>query len=348
MTDRRLRPRVCRHAYRCLIPAIVALAYLTPGSLRAESNTARVGETARASIQAFDKLFQGPHAGQRAVHAKGVLAEGTFEPSEAATQLSRAVHFQKPTPVIVRFSSFSGAPTTRDGDPNTNPIGMAVKFMLPDEGETDIVAHAYNGFPVSKPEDFVTFLLAKAAPDPAQLETFLASHPAARAFCERPSRAPTSYAADDYYGVNAFRFTNAAGVAVFGRYHIEPTAGASYLNAEALAGSAPDYLGEELAERLRREPAAFRLIVQLAEPGDSVTDGSVAWPSTRKTVTVGVIRLARLVPASEASDHLLFTPLALVGGIEPSDDPLLLARGRSYRLSYDRRQADAESPDRRP
>lgn len=296
-------------------------------------------ETAKAIVGAFDKLFGGPHAGQRPVHAKGILVEGTFEPSEAAGILSRAEHFQARVPVLVRFSDFAGVPSIPDGDANASPRGMAIKFSLPDGNETDIVAHAYNGFPAATADEFLGFLQAVAAPDPAVLKQFAATHPAARTFLDTPKPAPASYATERFFGVNAFRFTNAAGVSRFGRYRIEPVAGPKHLSAAEAAQRAPDFLSEELAQRLKRGPVEFRLTVQIAKPDDAVADGSKPWPEDRPIVDAGVIRLTGMVPNGDtAQRELLFTPLALVGGIAPSADPLLIARTRAYRVSFERRQ----------
>ena len=116
----------------------------------------------------------GSHPGYRAIHAKGVVCEGTFTPSVAATSVSRAKHFQGGSvPVTVRFSDTTGIATIPDADPNANPRGLGLKFNLPDGTETDIVAHSYNGFPVSNAEQFLEFLTALATSGP----TFLSPRP---------------------------------------------------------------------------------------------------------------------------------------------------------------------------
>ncbi len=346
----RLHPSMSRHSKRRrprrplefpLFSVVQAsLICLTLCGARAES----VGETATKTIAGLDRAFKGPHAGERAIHAKGVLAEGVFEPSPEAVSLSRAIHFYKQTPVVVRFSSFTGLPRVGDADADSSPLGMAIKFKLPDGNETDIVAHAYNGFPAATPADFIDYLSYlgnEAGGNREALQSFLDTHPAARTFMNRPRLAPTSYVRERYFGVNAFRFINAGGVGAFGRYRIEPVAGTAYLKPEDAGRQSRNYLGEDLATRLANGSAAFKLIVQLAGPDDVVVDGSVAWPDTRSTVTVGTLRLTRALPVDDPlQNSLLFTPLSLVGGIEPSADPMLLARSRSYRMSYDRRQAD--------
>ena len=151
---------------------------------------------------------------------------------------------------------------------------------------------------------------------------------------------PVSFATDAYYGVDAFRFINAAAVGRFGRYRIEPVAGTHYLDAAQTAGLKPDYLRDELSQRLASGPVAFHLVAQLAEPGDMVTDPTVAWPSDRPQVLLGTLSLTAIVPPEDpALPTLFFSPMNLVPGIVASDDPLLAARTRSYAISYRRRLA---------
>ena len=38
--------------------------------------------------------INGSHPGHRAVHAKGIVCEGTFTPTPEAAKLSRAAHFR--------------------------------------------------------------------------------------------------------------------------------------------------------------------------------------------------------------------------------------------------------------
>ena len=288
-------------------------------------------------VGAFDTMFGGPHAGRRAVHANGVLCDGVFIPAPGAPALSRAEHFAGgQVPVLVRFSNFAAVPGMPDGRPEASPRGMAVKFLLPEGESTDIVAHSYNGFPASTPEEFLSFL--QAVPDPDALERFAAGHPAARAFLADPKPAPASYGRERYFGVNAFRFTNAAGVATVGRYRFVPLAGVSHLDAAAAAASPPDFLSRELEERLRHGPVAFRLEVQLAGERDVITDGAVPWPADRPAVELGTTELRAMTRVEDARQTTLtFVPTNIVDGIGLTDDPMLLARTQAYRVSAHRR-----------
>ncbi|MCC0808101.1 catalase family peroxidase [Methylobacterium sp. W2] len=300
---------------------------------------------AKAIVAAFDTIFAGPHASMRAVHGQGVLCEGIFTAAASAKSLSRATHFQgTAVPIVVRFSNFASIPTRADGDPGSSPRGMAIKFILPDGEDTDIVAHSYNGFPVSTPEDFLSFLKAVGAKDPQLLASFLATHTAAKTFIEAPKPAPLSYATEAFYGVNAFRFINAHGIEQYGRYRIEPVAGQAHLSASEAALRAPDYLSQDLSERLKVAPVEFRLLLQLPAPGDPILDGSATWAEDRPVLEIGTLTLRTLAPPGSQQPQF-FTPLNLVSGIASSGDPLLVARTRAYRISLERRSNSAVARD---
>ncbi|HVY07772.1 MAG TPA: catalase family peroxidase [Burkholderiales bacterium] len=294
-------------------------------------------------VGAFNTLAGGPHEGYRANHAKGVLATGTFTPTDVAPSLSKAAHLQGTVPVTVRFSNATGVPVIPDADPNASPHGMAIRFQLADGSYTDIVAISANGFPVKTPEDLLALLTAVAksgpdAPKPSPIEQFLGSHPETVKFVTTPKPAPASFATLPFYGVNAFKFTNAQGVSEYGRYQILPVAGDQRLSDKAVAEKGPNYLMEELPARLAREPVQFRLIVQLAKKGDSLTDPTSVWPDDRAQVDLGLITLtAPVANDAQAQKALMFNPLTLTDGIEASADPILLARPGAYAVSIGQR-----------
>jgi catalase len=95
---------------------------------------------------------------------------------------------------------------------------------------------------------------------------------------------------------------------------------------------------EEIGPRLAKESVSFRMLAQLAEPGDPTNDATKPWPDARKTVDLGTLTVAKAVPDSaEAEKALLFMPNALTDGIEVSDDPLIDARVQAYAISFGRR-----------
>ena len=315
---------------------------LASNAIAAEAVTAEKNVNEQI-VDTMTTLSKGPYVGYRANHAKGIVVSGSFTPSKQAATLSKAAHFQKTVPVIVRFSNPSGLPTMPDASPNASPHGIAIRFQLPEGALTDIVSISYNGFPVSTPEDFLSFLNAVAAsgadaPKPSPVEQFLATHPAAMTFVTTPKPAPVSFATLPFFGVNAFQFTNAKGESRYARYRIEPLAGNLALSDAQAAQAGPDYLMQELPARIAKGPVKFRISAQLAAKNDVIDDGTVVWPEDRAQIELGIMTLDAMSPNSiTAEKALAFNPLLLVDGIAPSKDPILLARPIAYSFSVVRR-----------
>lgn len=294
----------------------------------------------------FVALAGGVHPGYRIAHAKGIVVTGTFAPSRGATALSRAPHLvAASTPVIARYSNGSGVPDVADNSPYAVPRGLALRFQLPSGAYTDIVANSHNGFVVGTGEDFAAFLDAALAtkPDskhPSPIEQFLGTHPAALKFVTDPARVPVSFGTEVYYGNDAFIFVNAQNVKQPGRYRLVPVGGTKYLDSAAAAKVSPNYLFDELARRLAKQPVKVRVLAQLANPGDPTSDASVVWPDDRKLVELGVVTLTTVAPDNaEASRKLQFNPIFLSDGIQLSDDPLPPLRSAVYALSIANRRS---------
>lgn len=300
------------------------------------------GPPPQKMVDALYTAFGDNHS--RAVHAKGIMATGIFEPSQEARQLSAASIFAKGRlPIVVRFSDFTGIPTIPDTIGDANPRGFAVKFKLPDSSDADVIAHSFNGFPTSTSEEFRQLLLAIGSSGsniekPTPLERFLAAHPVATTFLTTQKPPPESYATLNYYGVNAFEFTNAQQLRHFVRYRFVPEAGESVLTAEQLATKGPDYLQSELPARLAIRPAVFTWYAQVAEGSDVVGDPSTAWPDRRQVVKLGNLRIDRMIAdPAVAEKATMFRPLNVPNGIAPAD-PMLGIRQNAYPLSFSHRQ----------
>jgi catalase len=296
-------------------------------------------------VQQFDTIF-GEHPGFRPAHAKGVLLTGTFTPSPGAASLSRAPHItRESTPVTVRFSNSTGVPVIPDNDPNASPRGLAIRFNLAEHVHTDIVSHSTDGFPTHTGAEFLEFLRALASSDPANLsgsplEAFLGSHPAALAFVQAPKPNPASFVTESYFGVTAMRFINKDGIGRYGRYRIVPQAGNHHLDEAAAAAKSANYLFDEIAERVAKGPAGFKILVQVAADGDVVDDATIAWPKDREQVELGTLSLTGLAANNESEQqHIIFDPIPRVDGIEPSADPLLELRAAIYLISGRRRRS---------
>lgn len=301
-------------------------------------------------IEGFDKADGGIHPGFRPAHAKGILLTGVFMPSPEVASLTRAPHIERnSTPVTVRFSDFAGIPTVPDNDPQgASPRGCAIRFHLAEHVHTDIVAHSVDAFPARTAEEFLDFLNALISTDPAgphpnAIERFLGAHPAALTFVQIPKPIPTSFARESFFAVSAFKFSNADGVSRYGRYRMLPAAGNEYLDEAGAAAQGPNFLFDEIKERVAKEPVRFRIKVQLAKDGDTVDDATVRWPENRAQLTFGEISLKEIAPnnASE-QQHIIFDPIPRVDGIETSADPLFEPRANIYLMTGRRRRAAAK------
>ncbi len=298
-------------------------------------------------VKALDDISGGPHPGYRPAHAKGILISGVFKPTPLAKSLTRAPHARaESTPVTIRFSDAGGIPTVADGDAqHASPRGMAIRFHLAEHVHTDIISQSHDGFPVRTAEEFLEFLKAAAAsgpdvPHPSPIEKFVSAHPAALAFVVAPKPIPVSFAQEKFFGVTALKFIAPDGTVTFGRYRVRPAAGTEYLDESAAAAKGPNFLFEEIVERLALGPAAFKVNLQLAGEGDRVDDATASWPADRPEVEFGTISLTNAIPEEDPEGRrIIFDPIPRVDGIESSGDPLLEARAAVYLMSGRRRRA---------
>jgi catalase len=322
-----------------IVSASSGMASATPaGSDTDTAALSAVGQTSTPSqlVDALHSAF-GTHPA-RAVHAKGIILEGDFTPSASAASLTTAAHLQKNRiAVTVRFSNFTGIPNIPDNIGLANPRGFAVKFRLPDGSTTDIVGHSFNGFPTPTSDQFRELLLAIAASGtdaerPTALDKFLQGHPIAKTFLTT-QKTPVSFGTISYFGVNAFEFTNHAGVRHYVRYQFIPIAGEHLSTADEAANAGPNYLMDEIRSRVAKGPVEYQMYAQLAEAGDAVTDPSVAWPDSRRKVLLGTMAIRRLASNTQEQDRALaFSPSNVPAGIKTAD-PMLDFRSKAYPIS---------------
>ena len=289
--------------------------------------------SAEQAVDAINGVF-GRHPGYRALHAKGTLCKGQFTATPEAASLTRAQHMLgEPVAATIRFSNGSGNPNHPDYAPD--PRGLAVKLYLTDGSRTDIVAVTTPRFPTRTPDGFIDLIQAQKAP--WKLPLFFARHPEALKVLPIAAptlRPPASYAVIPYYGIHAFKWIATDGTERYVRYTWRP------LQEGGRRRRDPDYLQDELRQRLEAGPIRFRLELQVAMPGDPVNDPSAAWPSERWRVDAGTLEVTGFETDRETGgDVLVFDPTRVTDGIELSDDPVLRFRSSAYSASVARRTA---------
>nr|WP_156689323.1 catalase family peroxidase [Mycobacterium sp. Marseille-P9652] len=294
----------------------------------------------------------GAQPGSRALHAKGNLYRGRFTAGPVAASLSRAKHLDgSAVPALFRFSNGSGDPAQPDGVPGVR--GLAVKLTLPDGSTTDVSTQTARLFVSSTPDGFIDLLKAMR-PGPAKplrMGTYLLTHPGllgALPVLRDANRVPASYATVAYHGLHAFRWVAADGSARFVRYHLRPVAGEEFLSGSDAKRKDPDFLHHELNHRLSRGPVRFDFVVQIAGPDDSIVDPSASWRSG-ETVNVGNFEVTGLDTEREhGGDIVVFDPMRVTDGIEPSDDPVLRFRTKAYSASVKLRTGVDRGPEAPP
>ncbi|MES1214767.1 MAG: catalase family peroxidase [Bacteroidota bacterium] len=292
-------------------------------------------------VDALHSAFGDHHS--RAVHAKGIIFEGTFTPAKDAGKLTKAFHLQKESSkVIARFSDFTGIPDIPDNAGAANPRGLGIRFIMPDGKTTDIVSHSFNGFPTATTDEFRELLLAighsgAGVASPTPVEQFLGTHPVAKTFLTT-QHMPVSYSTTNYFGVNSFKFTNRKGESHFIRYRFVTEDGEKYLNPDEISKKDKNFLMTEIKERITKGPVKFKLYAQVAEDGDKIDNPSIAWPEARQLVLLGEITITKLSENTDEQDKALtINPGNIPDGIAIAD-PMLEIRRNAYPISVKERQ----------
>lgn len=298
-------------------------------------------------VDALEGTF-GRHDGARRSHAKGICVEGRFVGTAEARTLSSASLFNGEShAVIARFSVGGGNPAASDKGKTVR--GLALQVELPN-GELFVSTMiSAPVFFVGTPENFAPFLESRrpdpatGKPDPGKVKAFNAANPDTYpqiAYLEK-APVPASYGTVNYFGIHAFRATDASGAERFVKWRFRPMAGEQGLTDDQLAALPDDFLFEELRGRANQGPIEFEMILQVGEPGDDTKSPIVEWPAERREAVAGRLTIETVAAGTGGScQDVVFIPLNLPAGLAPSDDPVLLSRGESYAISGARRMSN--------
>jgi catalase len=301
----------------------------------------------RLSPREFVDAFtppSGPPLGHRRNHAKGICFTGVFRSNGAGSALSRARVFARGDyPVLGRFNLATSEPNAADGTVRVH--GLGIRISTPDGQEWRSAMIDAPVFPAATPQSFYELLIASASKDPNAMKAYAAAHPELAAFGGWAQSAPwtSSYAEDQFNGLNSFLFVDGSGTKHAVRWSLKPEAQPVALSPDELAKRAPDFLEQEIAERVRKGPQRWTMVVIVANPGDPTADPTKAWPADRRTIEVGTLVAQQVqAEANGPCRDINFDPTVLPAGIETSDDPFPAARSAAYSESFNRRTAEAE------
>jgi catalase len=344
---------------RSVFGSLVLIAVIVGGGAAAFAYTAGWFSPQRLTpnklVDAFTPPGDQPPLGHRRNHAKGICFTGMFEANGAGSALSYAQVFTRGQyPALGRFNLGTADPNVPDATVQVR--GMGLQISMPDGQEWRTAMVNLPFFPVSTPQAFYELLLASASKDPNAMKTFAAAHPEIAAFGAWASSAPWtgSYAEERYNGLNSFVFTDSSGAEHSVRWSLLPAAQPMAVSPGDLAKRGPDFLEQEITERVHGAPQRWTMVVAVANPGDPTADPSKAWPQDRRTVEIGTLTVQQIEPEQDGPCRdINFDPTVLPSGIRTSDDPFPAARSAAYAKSYDRRTAEAKyyprtAPDTKP
>lgn len=324
-----------------------ALAITVPSLLLGLSTQAQTAPNANdpnAFINQFEATF-GKFEGHRRSGAKGICATGEFVGTPQARSLSSASVFAgKPIPVVVRFSVGGANPKAPDNTKSQRNLALA--FNLP-HGERWLMGNiSAPVFGASTPDQFLA-LIASRQPDPATkmadpakvkafndanpevllLPQFLASQPV-----------PASYARINYWGVHAFGLVSAGGATQFGKWAFEPVGGVQGLSDDEAKAKGPQFLFDDLRERVKNGQVGFNFNFELAQAGDKIDSATTPLPEGRKKVNLGLLKITSVTAdGGGACLTTNFDPNVMPKGVVPSADPMIAARAAPYAISLSRR-----------
>ena len=292
---------------------------------------------------------------ERAVHARGVGAHGTFVANGNASKISKAKVLKKDaeTPVFVRFSTVLGSRGSADSVRDTR--GWATKFYT-EEGNWDLVG---NNIPVFFIQDAIKFpdVIHAGKPHPdREIPQAQSAHDTFWDFVGQHTEAthhtlwnmsdrgiPRSLRMMEGFGIHTFRFINDAGETTLVKFHWKPKFGVHsqvWEEDQITGGMDPDFHRRDLYNAI--EAGAFPqwdLGVQVfPDTEDQMFEGIDLLDPTKlvpeelaPVEIIGTMTLNKN-PRNyfEEVEQVAFCPSHLPPGIDVTADPLLQGRLFSY------------------
>ncbi|MGW6174268.1 catalase [Arthrobacter sp. NPDC055138] len=325
-------------------------------------NTRTIGARGPATLENYQFLekmshFDRERIPERVVHARGTTAFGYFEAygkwgDEPIANFTRAKLFQeagKRSDLAIRFSTVAGG---RDSsEVARDPRGFAVKIYTED-GNWDLVGNNLGVFFIRDAIKFPDFIHSQK-PDPVHFQASVANR-AMDFFSQSPESmhmvmlvfsprgVPADYRHMQGFGVNTYKWVNAAGESMLVKYHWLPKQGVKSLTAEDAANVQAHTLGSHTKDLYDAIAAGnfpeWELQVQMMSDDDhpeldfDPLDDTKVWPEEQfPPKAVGRMVLDRNAENFFAeNEQIAFGTGVLVDGLDFSDDKMLVGRTFSY------------------
>jgi catalase len=332
---------------RSIFGSLVLIAVVIGGGAAAFAFTAGWFSPQRLTAEKMVAALAPPTGvalGYRRNHAKGICFTGVFEANGAGSALSKAQVFTRSQyPVLGRFNLGTADPNAPDATVRVRGMGLQISTPDGEVWRSAMIDPPF--FAVSTPQAFYGLLLASASKDPDAMKTFAGAHPEIAAFGAWAKSAPWtgSYAEERFNSLNSFVFTDSSGAEKTVRWSLLPAAQPVPISQDDLAKRGPDFLEQEITERVRGGPQRWTMVVTVANPSDPTADPSKAWPEDRRAIEVGTLTVQQIEPDRDGPCRdINFDPTVLPSGMRTSDDPFPAARSAAYARSYDLRTAEAK------
>ncbi|KAF5668916.1 catalase [Fusarium heterosporum] len=325
-----------------------------------EQESLKAGERGPTLLEDFifrQKIthFDHERVPERAVHARGAGAHGTFTSYGDYSNITAASFLGskgKKTPTFVRFSTVAGSRGSADTVRDVH--GFATRFYT-DEGILDIVG---NSIPVFFIQDAIQFpdLIHAVKPSPdKEIPQAATAHDSAWDFFSQQTTTmhtlfwamaghgiPRSYRHMDGFGVHTFRLVTDDGDTKFVKWHWKTKQGKASLvwdEAQHLAGKNADYHRQDLWEAIESgNGPEWELNAQIFDEEQALSFGFDVLDATKiipeeyvPLQPLGVLKLdANPVNYFAETEQIMFQPGHIVRGIDFTNDPLLQGRIFSY------------------
>ena len=276
--------------------------------------------------------------------AKGRCVRGTYAASDRAEEVTKCRSFTKPSRVLARFSVGGGNPRAADTD---KFLLRGFSFKLGGDGHrSDILVQSAPVHFARTLDQMLAFLKARipgadGKPDMKEVRAFSAANPETLHQADYIAARPLtgSFAGTTYWGVHAFPATNAKGETRFIKFKIAPVGGDVTLTEDEAKANAPDFLNDDLENRIAAGDVRFNVMALLDRPGDPIMDVTIRWPDedSREAVRLGTIVITGVEP-NDVCDASIFNPANLAEGIAHPPDEIFAARRDAYAISAAKRR----------